>query len=634
MSDHAQTIERINQLTRAARGGWLSLLTFTAFVGVTLIGVKDADFFVPGRQTDLPLIGVSIPTYLFFVLAPLLTAALYANLHFHLMKLWDALAPNRAPAFATGKELSEAIAASFIADMALAFRRDKALRARPMRGITAALTLVLVFAAVPVVLGFVWWFSWPAHNELLTLIGCGVPLLFTWTVGFVSFRHMRRMMIGGTVNGLTHSLWAQTLFVLIAAAVGWWGFIKTENTVDHYERVLAGYSGLREGQSSRCSDEPDQCVENKDDFDETLKARSWSGVIYTNKKGKSLLYPTDLQDVDLVGLPEDWLDYQSAREAYRRDWCKSRAVPLPICGAKPDAGEEPSDLGKEVLASRRAAWCQRAMDKESPKHCAQIFADQAADFTQDWETQRRLQVQALPDTDLRRRDLRNANLSSARMEGADLSFARMEGADLSAARMEGANLREARMERAILSRARMERAILSSARMEEAILSNARMVGANLWGARMEGANLTLARMEGADLSGARMEGADLTAARMEGAILFGARMERAILTLARMEGAILVTAKFSEDTDFTGAAVQYAAMKWGNYERVNLSQDQVNAMFGDRSVILPAGMKFEGPHYFDVTGYPAHWLDTDANYITEFLPAWRAWQKAQGYAP
>ena len=65
-------VERVEALTRTAQGTWLGLLSYLAFVGVTLMGVQDADFFIPERQTALPLIGVSVPTNLFFYIAPTL----------------------------------------------------------------------------------------------------------------------------------------------------------------------------------------------------------------------------------------------------------------------------------------------------------------------------------------------------------------------------------------------------------------------------------------------------------------------------------------------------------------------------------------------------------------------------------
>ncbi len=182
--------------------------------------------------------------------------------------------------------------------------------------------------------------------------------------------------------------------------------------------------------------------------------------------------------------------------------------------------------------------------------------------------------------------MEGANLFGARLEGAYLAKARTEGANLGEARMEGANLGEARMEGAYLAKARMEGAILAKARMEGANLGEARMEGANLIEARMEGAGLGWARMEGADLDEARMEGAILYEARMEGAYLVKARMEGAILNKARMAGAILSWARFDKNTSFQAA-------RWKDVTLTNtdLAQDQINASFGDGSVILPEGL-------------------------------------------
>jgi hypothetical protein len=88
-------IERINELSNLARTAWFALLGYLVFVGVTLLGVQDADFFLPARQTRLPLVGVDIPTASFFWTAPVLGAALYIYLHLFLIKLWDAHADAR-----------------------------------------------------------------------------------------------------------------------------------------------------------------------------------------------------------------------------------------------------------------------------------------------------------------------------------------------------------------------------------------------------------------------------------------------------------------------------------------------------------------------------------------------------------
>ena len=83
-------IDRINEISQLARTAWFSLLGYLVFVGITLLGVEDADFFVPSRQTQLPLVDVEIPTASFFWTAPILGAALYTYLHLFLIKLWDA----------------------------------------------------------------------------------------------------------------------------------------------------------------------------------------------------------------------------------------------------------------------------------------------------------------------------------------------------------------------------------------------------------------------------------------------------------------------------------------------------------------------------------------------------------------
>ena len=44
----------------------LALLGYLAFIGISLLAVEDADFFVETRRIDLPLVGVTIPTYWFF----------------------------------------------------------------------------------------------------------------------------------------------------------------------------------------------------------------------------------------------------------------------------------------------------------------------------------------------------------------------------------------------------------------------------------------------------------------------------------------------------------------------------------------------------------------------------------------
>ena len=56
-----------------------------------MLGVKDADFFVGDSSTELPLVGVAIPTESFFIFAPPLATALYVYLHLLVRKCNEAL---------------------------------------------------------------------------------------------------------------------------------------------------------------------------------------------------------------------------------------------------------------------------------------------------------------------------------------------------------------------------------------------------------------------------------------------------------------------------------------------------------------------------------------------------------------
>jgi hypothetical protein len=47
-------LERIRDLTTTARTTWLVLIGFLAFIGLTLLSVRDVDFFSVSATTDLP----------------------------------------------------------------------------------------------------------------------------------------------------------------------------------------------------------------------------------------------------------------------------------------------------------------------------------------------------------------------------------------------------------------------------------------------------------------------------------------------------------------------------------------------------------------------------------------------------
>jgi hypothetical protein len=157
-----EQIARINELAKTARSTWLSLLGYLAFIGVTVLAVRDVDFFIATRQTQLPIIGVSIPTASFFLIAPNLGAALYIYLHLHLMKLWEAIIDATQNSF--DEPLSDKLSPWLITDFGLWMRQNGALRKRCLIWLSVGVVLVLVFAMGPALFGFFWLRYWPAHN--------------------------------------------------------------------------------------------------------------------------------------------------------------------------------------------------------------------------------------------------------------------------------------------------------------------------------------------------------------------------------------------------------------------------------------------------------------------------------------
>jgi len=131
--------------------------------------------------------------------------------------------------------------------------------------------------------------------------------------------------------------------------------------------------------------------------------------------------------------------------------------------------------------------------------------------------------------DLRRTDLRGADLNGFHLERAILREAHLEGASLQGTHLEAADLRGANLSNADLVEANLKGADLREAHLEAAYLVEAHLERADLGGAFMAGAYLGGAHLEGADLGGAHLDGAYLYKAHLEGASLHAARVVSAI---------------------------------------------------------------------------------------------------------
>ena len=169
-----------------------------------------------------------------------------------------------------------------------------------------------------------------------------------------------------------------------------------------------------------------------------------------------------------------------------------------------------------------------------------------------------------PPQNTLRVDLRHCNLQRMDMHGLTFWNALFVGSKL-----EKANLRDANLQGANLSSANLQGADLWNANLQEAYLWHANLQGAELWRANLQGAELLGANLQEAELDAAHLQGAKLTRADLQGAGLWD----------AHLQGADLAGVKLAKVEDLT--------------------QDQINAAFGDVATTLP-----------DHLNRPAHWPD------------------------
>lgn len=101
-----------------------------------------------------------------------------------------------------------------------------------------------------------------------------------------------------------------------------------------------------------------------------------------------------------------------------------------------------------------------------------------------------------------------------------------------------ADLRKAQLAGAVLTKAYFWQANLSGADLGGANLNGADFWLSNLRGARLAGASLRRAHLGGADLSDADLRGADLTGANLRDAVLDGADLTQAIVTAEQLSRA------------------------------------------------------------------------------------------------
>lgn len=656
-ADPAAQVERINELTRTARTSWFGLLSYLAFVGVTLLGVEDADFFITERQTDLPLVGVSIPTVQFFWVAPFLGASLYAYFHFHLLKLYEVL----GSASVDGQmPLSDRVTPWLITDFALAWRKG-ALTRRPMRWLALGVALLLAYLAGPIVLGSFWYRSWPYHHEWLTVLGCGIPFLVALYAGMASWAHMQRL-VSQRRRRLTVNLGLRVIYVTLAICVMALGWFTTEGSLERYMRHTYKLSLFdRSFEHGPFFNEPIEyrISESRELIVDNPAHDHWWG----NPILDTLLYPANLAGVDFVGVPDGWREHDTALAAFRAQWCDLHGIPEAACGlpnpwdlyqsvAQIPLAEATFDWCNErilfpsegvgdrcyaepetqaLIAQARLDWCGETIlvtTADFGRRCTTRFEELDRRFWAAWETEWQVHIDRLTQRDLSGADLRRAILVGAQMQGMNLQGARLHEADLSTAQVQGARLDEVQMHMAILTGAQMQVSTLYSAELQGANFAGAQMQGANFREAQMQGAQLPSARMQGAIFISAQLQGADFSISELQGANFSHTQMQTANLFRAGMQGTILFRAEM-QAANLSEALMQGTSLRFAQLQGANLVGAQMS-----EGTLASANLRGAAIGRVDDTTLSSlqshrNWTEVFHNdsslEYTDFITSWRA---------
>ncbi|MEM6943823.1 MAG: hypothetical protein AAF565_08770, partial [Pseudomonadota bacterium] len=272
-------LKHIEAISQNARASWFGLLGLLVFVGVTLMGHKDADFFAYGAATQLPLVGIEVPPTAFFIGAPILTAALYIYLHLYLFNLWDALGEIGPVIYDEDnqkEQLSAGIHPTMMALAALRYRartraeeEGRCCQPLPLGWAVELITYLLVWIFGVAMLVWLWLASMPAHSLLISGV-CGFCLCQAFLTG------VRGMQV--------------------------------------YRAHLSGFP-----QGKAATVEPDNVLGSVLTY---LFIASVSWIRADGYMGDNFIAKANLREAEITARPKDWLDYEEWKKEHENTFRK------------------------------------------------------------------------------------------------------------------------------------------------------------------------------------------------------------------------------------------------------------------------------------------------------------------------
>ncbi|MFV0386242.1 pentapeptide repeat-containing protein [Paracoccus sp. (in: a-proteobacteria)] len=588
---------------------WLVLLANLAFALITALGVQDADFFVASRQTQLPLVNVSIPTFSFFICAPILGAALYVYLHLHICKVTEALAKARP----TTPNLEERMTPWLLNDFVLRRRkdRDQVIRRRPMDWLAGLATRGLVWWAGPVVLLLMWVRTWPAHSLLLSLV-CAACMMISLYAGAMSWAKMQVDM------GHRQARWTRIttmVITLLIVPVGWMttanskGFGALPITLPStWPVAVISYTGEETGHLTNLQRIEKWAQEVPAGFDAPVSTRM-AAWLWKAATGLLVLDPVNLEKAPLSVLPFEERDMDISIARYRIAFCERHTV--------------------------------------SAIECLKFSEANGAAFQREWSEHRNALIRRIEKPNFHLRELRDGNFSDAELTGIDMTSALVSGARFAGSIMERVELRGAIARKADFGRADLRYATMQRAKLSESVFTNANLSDADLSGVEAQAAvfsgasmrsvpldfaSLEFADFDGADLTNAKLFNAPLIRANLRGATLISADLRRTKLAGADLRDATAAGALFW-GAEITGADLRGADFKDASWEDaevsssvahsadfrggIGLGQQHLSGMIGDeRTLLPPANLWAEGDDLY----VPSCWETEPEDWATLVL--------------
>ncbi len=439
--DIQSKLKHIEEISKNARGTWLSLIAVLLFSAIAVAGVKDSDYFIYGAGLVLPVINVAVPVKSFFYAGPLIILGLYTYLHLYLLKLWRALAETGAEPV-PGLRLDDLVFPWLISDAAISLMPDA--RGRPFGWLIQAVSFVFLWLAAPMILILFWLRSFPPHDVFLTSwIGFLISLAFAG--GQISYGLSRAILRSQSTAGSREPVTSLPWIVRIGLVVLCIGYL------------FVGWDVTSKFYPVRLNDKI--AAFGVDDDVRWHNVMDWQEF---DDGGWLPVYSANLYRAELVERPSNWLPREEALEEFKARY----------------SGEKRKAFQAEGYEN--TGWIRHAEEAFQKQRDSLLTRLRALDFPGASFRKVNLEQAFLPGLDLKGADLRAANLARATLEGADLMGANLQDADL----------RDANLQDAVLRGAKLQNAELWNANLQDAEMLGAKLQDADLWNANLQDADL------------------------------------------------------------------------------------------------------------------------------------------------